>query len=168
MTTPPMLRQLRHDVWATEKLIDHCRSLTDAQLDLTAPGTYGTVRRTLAHIVGGDTLYLALIGFPVVDPSFDEDRLMSLDEISAVLRKVRAGVERVFAVKEFEPDRVMLDDRTDPPEELEAWTMLAQFAHHGSDHRAHIGTILGAHGVKTPGLDVWAYGWKIGAIRVKR
>jgi uncharacterized damage-inducible protein DinB len=168
MATPPMLRQLRHDVWATEKLIEHCRALTDAQLDLTAPGTYGTIRRTLAHIVGGDTLYLALIGFPVVDAAFDEDRLMSLDEISGVLDKVRAGVERVFAGKEFDPDRVVIDARTDPPEELEAWTMLAQFAHHGSDHRAHVGTILGAHGLKTPGLDVWSYGWKIGAMRVKR
>ena len=33
-----------------------------------------------------------------------------------------------------------------------------QFAHHGSDHRAHVGTILGAHGLEAPELDVWAYG----------
>ena len=32
MSTTPMLRQLRHDIWATEKLIAHCRTLTDAQL----------------------------------------------------------------------------------------------------------------------------------------
>ena len=168
MSTPPMLRQMRHDVWATEKLIAHLRGLTTAQLDLTAPGTYGTIRRTLAHIVGGDTLYLALIGVPVVDASFDEDRLMSLDEISALLEKVKAGVERVFAGKEFDADRVVIDDRTDPPEELEAWTMATQFAHHGSDHRAHIGTILGAHGLDTPGIDVWSYGWEIGAMRQRR
>src|SRR2546425_10515065 len=58
MTTPPMLRQLRHDVWATERLIAHCRQLSTAQLELTVPGTYGTIRRTLAHIVTADQRYL--------------------------------------------------------------------------------------------------------------
>ena len=88
MNVRPMLRQLRHDVWATEMVIAYCRSLTEAQLDLTAPGTYGT--------------------------------------------------------------------------------MPVQFVHHGSDHRAHIGTILGVHGMEGPALDVWAYGREIGAIREKR
>ena len=40
-----------------------------------------------------------------------------------------------------------------------------QFAHHGSDHRAHVGTILGANGLEAPDLDVWAYGREIGAVR---
>ena len=172
MTTPAMLRQMRHDVWATEKLIAHCRSLTDAQLDLTTIGTYGTIRRTLEHIVGADVRYLARIGIVAVEPPFREDHDVSLDEIAALLDKVRAGVERVFAVAEFDPDRVVVDDRrrvpTDPPLELESWMMVTQFVHHGSDHRAHIGTILGAHGLPTTDLDVWAYGREIGAIREKR
>ena len=32
MSTPPMLRQLRHDVWATGKLLERCRALTEDQL----------------------------------------------------------------------------------------------------------------------------------------
>ena len=51
MTTPPMLRQMRHDVWATEKLLERCRSLTKEQWQLTAPGTYGSIQKTFAHIV---------------------------------------------------------------------------------------------------------------------
>lgn len=166
MSTSPMLRQLRHDVWATAKLIAHLRGLTDAQLDLTAPGTYGTIRSTLAHIVGADVLYLALVGAPVMDRrTFDAYRLESLDDIGALLEKVKAGIERLFEGDGFDPDRVVLDFRNDPPEELEAWTMVTQLAHHGSDHRAHIGTILGAHGLESPEFDVWAYGWEIGAMR---
>jgi uncharacterized damage-inducible protein DinB len=160
---------MRHDVWATEKLVAHCRSLTDAQLELTAPGTYGNIRRTLEHIVAADTRYLARIGFAVLDTPFREDHDVPLDEIASLLEKVKAGVERVFAGTEFDPDRIVVDARrsvpTDPPLEMEAWMMLAQLVHHGSDHRAHIGTILGAHGLQTPGLDVWAYGTQIGAIR---
>jgi hypothetical protein len=48
---------------------------------------------------------------------------------------------------------------------MRAWAPLTQFAHHGSDHRAHIGTILGAHGLPTPELDVWALAHEVGAER---
>ena len=165
-----MLRQLRHDMWASEKLIAHCRSLTDAQLELTAPGTYGNIRRTLEHIVAADTRYLRRIGFAVLDTPYREDHDVSLDELAAMLERVKAGVERLFADKEFDPDRVVVEALgrrapTDPKRELEAWMMLAQLVHHGSDHRAQIGTILGAHGLDTPEVDVWAYGREIGAIR---
>lgn len=166
-----MLRQLLHDIWATERLISHCRTLTDQQLDLTAPGTYGTIRRTLQHIVGADTRYLARIGSPVVDTPFPQDRDVPLEHTAATLEKVKAAVERIFAGTEFDPDRVVVDPLTaptDPAMELEAWMMPAQFVHHGSDHRAHIGTILGVHGIEGPALDVWAYGREIGAIREKR
>ena len=37
--THPMLRQLRHDVWATDRLIAHCRQLSTEQLQLSVPGT---------------------------------------------------------------------------------------------------------------------------------
>jgi uncharacterized damage-inducible protein DinB len=170
MSTPPMLRQMRHDVWATERLIVHCRSLTDAQLELTAPGTYGSIRRTLEHIVAADTRYLARLGISVLDQPFREDHDVPLDEMAGMLERVKYGIERVFANEEFDPDRVIADTVTQrapgrPPIEMEAWMMLAQLVHHGSDHRAHIGTILGALGLDTPGLDVWAYGWETGAIR---
>ena len=170
MSTPPMLRQLRHDVWATTALVAHLRKLSDEQLELTAPGTYGNIRRTLEHIVAADTRYLARLGIVVLEAPFREDHDVSLGEIAAMLEQVKAGVERVFTNKEFDPDRVIVDALsqrapTDPTRELEAWMMLAQFTHHGSDHRAHVGTILGAHGLDTPGLDVWAYGREIGAIR---
>ena len=165
-----MLRQIRHDVWATEKLIAHCRSLTDAQLELITKGTYGNVRRTLEHIVAADTRYLARLGIVVLDTPFREDHDVSLDEIAAMLERVKRGVERLFAGREFDPDRALVDTLSQRPPgapqlELEAWMMPAQFVHHGSDHRAHIGTILGAHGLDAPELDVWAYGREIGAIR---
>ncbi len=46
-----MLRALRHDLWATGKLIGHCRTLTKEQLELTAPGTFGSIARTLSHAI---------------------------------------------------------------------------------------------------------------------
>jgi uncharacterized damage-inducible protein DinB len=173
MAVPLMLRQMRHDVWATSNLLTHLRGLSDAQLDLSVPGTYGSVRRTLEHIVAADTRYLARLGIVVLDAPFREDHDVSLDEIAAMLEKVKAGVDSLFAAKEFDPDRVIVDALSRrapgaPQLELEAWMMPTQFVHHGSDHRAHIGTILGANANEVPGLDVWAYGREIGAIREAR
>ena len=167
-----MLRQLRHDVWATGKLLTYCRGLTDAQLAVTAPGTFGTVRRTLQHIVGADEDYLKKLGTPVIGVELPDEEDVPLDRIAAELELVSAGVEKVFAGREPDPDRVIDDEKRkdpkDPPLEMDAWMMLTQFVHHGSDHRAHIGTILGAHGLESPRIDVWRYGTEIGAIREKR
>lgn len=169
VTTPPMLRQLRHDIWATQKLLEHCRTLDPAQLQLTTPGTYGTIGATLEHLIVGELRYLARLGITLADAASLREHGMGLDEILPLHAKVADAVERLFAGAEFEPDRVVIDhlrrDRADPPLGIESWVLVTQFAHHGSDHRAHIGTILGAHGLAAPSLDVWAYANEIGAVR---
>ena len=169
--TSLMLRALRHDLWATEKLLRHLRTLPAAQLELTVPGTYGSIRRTLSHLVRGDERYLVRLGAEM-GQALPSDDGASLDDIEAHLTRVKDEVERLFAASRFDPDGLVYDTLrarpADPPLEMEAWTMLVQFVHHGSDHRAHIGTILGANGIDTPGLDVWAYGSETGAIREKK
>jgi uncharacterized damage-inducible protein DinB len=152
-----MLRQLRHDMWATEKLLEHCRTLRPDPLELTVPGTYGTIRKTFIHIVGADERYLSRFRMPC-DSMLHEERNADagLDEIATHIPHLRAGVEGLFTWSEFDPDHVIRDERRKLI--ITAWVLLAQFAHHGSDHRAHIGTILGANGLPTPEIDVWAYG----------
>ena len=54
MPTQLILRQLRHDIWATERLIEHVRRLSSQQLQLTVPGTYGSIHKTLLHIVAAN------------------------------------------------------------------------------------------------------------------
>jgi uncharacterized damage-inducible protein DinB len=170
MGTPVMLRQMRHDVWATEKLIAYCRGLPPEQLDLTLPGTYGTIRRTLAHIISSDEGYLVrLLGTLLHDPHFRSDDNASLEHIAAHLTHVKDGVERLFRGGDLDADRVIPDTplrRSGAPRfEMTAWAPATQFVHHGSDHRAQIGTILGAHGLEAPDLQVWPYAMELGASR---
>lgn len=157
-----MLRQLRHDVWATEKLIAHCRSLTDAQLDLTTLGTYGSIRRILAHVIAADERYLSgFVGLP--KDAVHDDRDYALDELASHARAVAQHVEQLFAGREFEPDTATRDERRRA--EIEPWVLVTQFAHHGSDHRAQICSTLGANGLAVPELDVWAYAREVGGFR---
>ena len=48
---------LGHHTWATLRLIDRCLELPAEQLELSTPGTYGTIRETLTHLVGADARY---------------------------------------------------------------------------------------------------------------
>ncbi len=155
MTRPvrPMARQLRHDVWATEQLIARCRELSDQQLALTVPGTFGTIRLTLQHIVSADLSYLDRLGI-TVGGELDDERDVALEQTAARMADVHAGVERFLSGPDFDPERPLPRRRGGT---VPAWVLVAQFVHHGSDHRAQIGTILGAHGLDTPELDVWAY-----------
>jgi len=159
MKTPPMLRQMRHDVWATGKLLERCRSLTKEQLQLTAPGTYGAIQKTFAHIVRANEGYLNTYG--VIPQPFLE-LTAPLDEIASRLDRVRDAVEQLFKSKEVDFDQKIHDERRKM--DMELWVPLAQFSHHGSDHRSQIGTLLTLQGLEAPELDVWAYATAEGAI----
>ena len=159
MSTPPALRQMRHDVWATQRLIERCRALREEQLDLVVPGTYGTIRRMLTHVVRADEGYLQSLDM-FTEPRIEEADTTTLDEIEKHLATVRAGVERLFVQKDFDPDRRMR--RRDV--ELEPWILMTQFSHHGSDHRSQVCTTLSVNGLDVPELDVWAYGDAEGVI----
>jgi uncharacterized damage-inducible protein DinB len=162
MTTPPMLRQLRHDVWATEMLFERCRGLTKEQLQLTALGTYGTIQKTFAHIVRANEGYLNTYGL-IPQPFVEVNDTTPLDEIASRLARVRDAVEQLFKSKELDFDRRIHDERREA--DLELWVPLAQFSHHGSDHRSQICTILTLSGLEVPELDVWAYAVAEGAFR---
>ena len=157
--TPPMLRQLRHDVWATEKLLERCRSLTKEQWQLTTAGTYGPIQKTFAHIVRANEGYLHTYGV-IQQPFIDLDA--PVDDIVSRLARVHDAVEQLFKSKELDFDHRFHDERRKM--DLELWVPLVQFSHHGTDHRSQIGTILTQHGLEAPDVDVWTYATEQGAI----
>lgn len=55
--TSVLLELVRHKTWATQKLFALCESIDPLLVDAPAPGTYGTVRATLVHMVNGDGLF---------------------------------------------------------------------------------------------------------------
>ena len=165
-----LVRQMRHSVWANEKLVERCRALTNEQLDLTVPGTYGTIRKTLGHIVASEEGYLVrLLGSLLHDPPVREQDLATLDGIAAHLPHVANAVERLFANDDVDPDRVIADTplrRAGAPRfEMAAWAPATQFVYHGIDHRSQIDTILSTHGLETLDLQIWPYAMELGASR---
>ena len=165
-----LLRQMRHGIWANEQLLGRCRALADEQLELTVPGTYGSIRKTLAHIVAAEEGYLVrLLGSLLHEPPLRDQDLTTLDGIAAHIPHVTNAVERLFAKGSPDPDRVIGDTplrRPGAPRfEMAAWAPATQFVYHGIDHRSQIDTILSTHGLETLDLQVWPYAIELGASR---
>src|SRR5437016_6316982 len=51
----------RHHTWANLQLLKFCAALSDEQLDSTIVGTYGSIRATLRHLVGGEVSYVGRV-----------------------------------------------------------------------------------------------------------
>jgi uncharacterized damage-inducible protein DinB len=144
-----LLRGAGHHLWATQKLLEHSASLGDEQLELDAPGTYGSIVATLNHLVSTDRGYLSRLKRAGLMEPLENATV-------ATLRDVWDGQQEAWrAYFNSHPDyesTVECSDGWYP-----GWVLVAQAIHHGNDHRTHVGTVLLAHELQLPELDVWAY-----------
>lgn len=156
MTDVALLTALRHNTWANLEILGFCAALSPEQLEWTVPGTYGSIHATLQHIVGAEQGYLFTLTGGELPPAgpLPAQGLVPLDDLRSRATVSAQRMERI------------LDAGTDLTKHFKlrrggtatGGVLVSQYLHHGSDHRAHIGTILGAHGVAGPEYDVWAYG----------
>ena len=59
---PLLIEAFRYNKWANLHLLDVCSGLSDEQLQLTVPGTYGTIAATLMHLLAAEQRYLRRLG----------------------------------------------------------------------------------------------------------
>jgi len=159
-----LLLAVRHNCWANEQLLKFCAALPLEQLAWTVPGTYGSIHATLQHIVRAEEGYLYALNRDELPPrgrvASPEQGLVPVDELRDRARTSAERTERYLASGDDTSRRI-------PRPNGEAYTArvaAAQFIHHGSDHRAHVGTVLGAHGVTAPEIAVWDYALAIGEL----
>src|SRR5260370_7575710 len=59
---PLLVEAFRYNKWANLHLLDICAEFTDEQLQMTAPGTYGTIASTFIHLLAAEQRYLKRLG----------------------------------------------------------------------------------------------------------
>jgi uncharacterized damage-inducible protein DinB len=156
MTTSVLLELLRHKTWATLHLIEYCQRLAPEHLDATVPGTYGTVRETLRHLLRSDEGYLrSVTGEDIPAPPEGAG-------LGALADRFREHAKRWEA---------LFQDPALPDKEVynrwgkaSAAAPMAQSIHHADDHRTQVMSILGARGLEVPELDVWEFGAQAGYV----
>jgi len=147
-----LLELFRHKTWATLELLDFCRDLDDEHLDATTPGTYGSIRDTLRHLVQAEEGYFArLTGRRLKDPLSAVP--VPLGELAERIRVLGPEWEKLA----HDVDVQTRDVTTDDGWRLAGAEIMAQAIHHADDHRTHVMSVIGATGLEGPDIDVWCY-----------
>src|SRR5205823_6167384 len=133
-----------------EKVARFCAALSPAQRALTTPGPMGTLEATLAHLVAAKQRYAAsLRGMPPPDDAVRE----TTTDIDQVVARATALSEWFgsYAQGTIDLDRVIERRAADgTTQRMPIGILIAQFLHHGNEHRAQLGSILGANGIEPP------------------
>jgi len=150
----------RQNEWANLALIDLCSGLSDEQLDATVPGTYGTIRETLRHIVSAEGGYAFRLGDEPTTRLKGNDPWPGFD---ALAEMASAAAEVFVASVSGDPSRTIRVGGDDPWD-TEAAVIAVQVLNHGTEHRSQIATILTTLGIEPPELSGWEWGIATGAM----
>jgi uncharacterized damage-inducible protein DinB len=157
---PVLVEAFRYNKWANLDLLEVCGTLSEKQLQLTSPGTYGTIAATWQHLVGAERRYLWRMGG-------DQGRFTVRHKFPgiAALKKEAAvsGDQLIEVARHAKGDTAVVSRWKEGARRVNVGVLLIQALHHGNDHRTHICTILGQHGIPYGEMDVWEYGASIGA-----
>jgi len=146
-----------HHLWATRELIDHLETLSQARLDETIPGTYGSIFETLTHLVDADGRYLLRLT-TVSPPPYEDRGARPLAELRADMAEHAGRWDGFLDQLDAGSLKAAILARDDYPDTEHAEGMLLlQAIHHGNDHRTQICSTLGALGQEVPDLDGWTY-----------
>lgn len=149
-------RMFAHNLWANLRLIDACAGLSQEHLDATVPGTYGTIRDTLAHTIATEERYLvAFTGEQPTSP-LQREEVVGLPELRELARRSGEGFAAA-AARSGEDEILRGVRRNGQPFTLPASTIFLQAINHATEHRAQVSTILTQVGVEPPVMDGWMY-----------
>ena len=156
---------IAYDDWATEKLARFCAALSPEQRALTTPGTMGTIEATVIHLVAAKERYAAALqGTPPPDDAVRETTTTDLGQVIARATALGDWFSG-YAKGELDLERTIERRGADgATQRLPLGILIAQFLHHGNEHRAQLGSIFGAHGIEPPHYSALNWGTELGKI----
>jgi uncharacterized damage-inducible protein DinB len=151
---PILTEFFRHNFWANMALADFCLALPDNILETAIPGTYGEIRRTLAHMAGAEERHLSALtnGPERRNPTLEQTN----PDLAAAREHLRQSSEGLIAFAErVEGDPTLTVTWHGETYEMPVSLFLVQAINHATDHRTQIKTALTQAGIEPPELDGW-------------
>ena len=146
----------RHNLWANLRLLDACRAIPDEQLDAVAPGTYGSVRDTLLHMLAAEGRYVGELSRERPDePLVEGQPFPGLDVLGE--RAQSSGDALIRLATETSDNARVSGTYRGQPYETSASILFIQAINHATEHRAHVVSTLTPLGFDAPGLDALNY-----------
>ena len=152
------------NLWANLALIDACAALDASDLDAAAPGTFGTIRATLWHIVETEYRFLAALlgeanaGHKPLPGSPDGD----LGTLRVHALGTGDGLETW--AESVAGDPLLHGEWDDGPYHAPASLFIGQAFLHAQEHRTQIQERLEHAGIDAPDLTAWAWWESLGSV----
>jgi uncharacterized damage-inducible protein DinB len=155
--TPEEMSQL-HDfnAWANHRTIDAAAALTPEQFTMPMGSSFSSVRDTLAHICGGEWVWLERFQGRSPSAMPDNSRFADLGSLrehwapigSELLKFVR-GLKQEDLNRVLEYKTMKFGVYKNP-----LWQSLQHVANHGTYHRGQVTTMLRQHGAQPIATDL--------------
>ncbi|MGI8587394.1 MAG: DinB family protein [Chloroflexia bacterium] len=145
----------RHNAWANLRLLEACEGLTSEQLNATVPGTYGTIRDTLLHIVGSEVSYVHRVNGHMPGDPPKPGEFPGFD----VLKRSALWCGEELPAMALQAATTDIVQQTPPRMKLRypLTGLLTQAINHSTEHRAQVATILTQQGIEPPDMSGWEY-----------
>jgi uncharacterized damage-inducible protein DinB len=151
-----------HNTWANLKLLDFCERLSDAQLDTTAIGGFGSIRDTLVHIIGAEVSYVERVNGRQPAAPLPHEQFPGFAALKQAARW--AGDELLQLALAAREDTSV---RQRPPRHIFQYrlaSLIVQSLTHSTEHRTQISAIITQLGMEPPDMSGWQYMEDIGEL----
>jgi len=145
----------RYNNWANQQVLAACQNLSEDQLAATLPGSYGTLRETLQHIIEGEEFYVQLLTGRRPQPPFQWEAKPDVAEMRDYDNQVGDAI--VEALQHIRPLDLIHEEDQGKTIHYQALAVFIQIINHGVEHRTNITTILSAEQHTPPAVDGWGY-----------
>lgn len=152
-----------YNTWGNLKLLDFCARLSDAQLDTTAIGCFGSIRDTLVHIVGAEVGYVERVNGRLPAQPLVRGHFPGFEVLQEAVRW--AGDELLQLAISAQQDTMV---RQRPPRDPVAYplaSLMVQAISHSIEHRTQISAIITQLGIEPPDMSTWYYIEELGQLQ---
>jgi uncharacterized damage-inducible protein DinB len=150
-----LVELIRYNNWANALVLATCLELTPEQLAATTPGAYGSIHRTLGHLIAAEADYIGRMTGNGPQPPFKWEDKPSLADISAFAVQVADAL--LDAVQHIPPTQIVHEEEDGQFIDYQARHLFIQTINHGIEHRTNVTTILSGLGLPAPEVDGWGY-----------
>ena len=150
-----LVELIRFNNWANAQIIAACQELTPDQLATAAPGAYGSIHRTLGHILAAEADYVGRMTGDGPQPPFRWEDGPAVADIAALAGQVADAL--LDAIQRISPTHLVHEEENGQFIDYHARHLFNQVINHGIEHRTYITTILSGLGLPTPEVDGWGY-----------
>ena len=153
-----LVELFRHNLWANAVMLDACHDLSADQLASELAGTYGRMDQTLVHVARAQGGYLRTLADWHPGPEHRLEYDEPFPGVDRIAEHLRFTGERLIEVAvDASADRVLEGAWGDEAYRLPEWVLLLHAAHHATEHRQQIATMLTSLGIEPPEPDPVAY-----------